>query len=271
MAKTLDILVSVHNFQHRFNWMCSSIVQQCDDKIPVIQIDIAHQKGNGNPTCGEIANFFTHNYGLNFRLTTYDDTEELQYRGLVRNRQIRKSKAEWIMFADCDIIYSHTFLVCLKKFMDRNGKEDMMYHLGRFSCKREESDRMVGLYRYPCLVHNPGNLCANMTLKKMRNVGAGYCQIIRRKAIDNLTGGIYVDPAKCRDESWKKIQKARSDHQFRHMVPHRKIAEEEFEDVDEIKKLRDKDGKLKFEDKPLIFHLNHFRDNEMKKHLEEQR
>ena len=278
MAQSLEIVITCHNFQHRLNWMLSSIVSQCDDKIPVIRVNIAHVKNNGSPSCEDLASFFFHKYGLDFELVTYDNTEELQYRGLARNRQITKAKSDWILFADSDMVYTKTFWPSLKLFMDRNRKTDKMSHLGRYSCDVDLCDELLKKYAYPCMVPNAATMCSQLPIRTMRNCGAGYFQLIRRATLMEKLDGIYVDPKTCRDWSWKRGQKARSDIQFRRRVECYKMHIEELLENNKytdgiLKKKRkdDPEAVLSLDELPVQFHLNHLRDNEIGKHLETQR
>lgn len=278
MSQSVEIIITCHNFQHRLNWMLSSIVDQYSDEVPIIIVNVAHVKNNGNPTVEDLAHYFFHNHGLEFRLVSYENTEELQYRGLARNRQISVSKADWLLFADCDMVYSYTFWSSLKIFIDRNNEAKEMLHLGRYSCDQKLCDEIITKYQYPTFVRNTARMCSIMPMKEMMNCGAGYFQLIRRDIVMKELGGIYVKPEECKDYSWEVMQKAKSDVQFRKRTIHRKFNSEDLmkdnKHIDKIlneKVEREQERKLELWEVPCQFHLNHARDNVVGYHLETQR
>jgi hypothetical protein len=81
----------------------------------------------------------------------------------------------------------------------------------------------------------------------MKNIGAGFCQIISVPVMREQHGGVYVPPEENLDYSWDRFSKCKSDAQFRRKVGKRKV------------------------DLPWFVHLQHERDNEHGEHIELQR
>ena len=233
--------------------MLSSLLQQrLDGKYPYPIVDIAYVKNNGVPTT-ELACSFFKDLGLKIKETVYEDMSEIQYRGLARNRQLNNCDTKWILFADTDMVYDPYFFLDLYGQLENELKDE----------KRVISSRRVSLDKdfcknyfnnedereYPCFVDNPAEICSNWPIFQIsRNVGAGYFQLVNSFNVKENHGGIYVLPERNKDRSWAKGQKARSDQQFRKMMG----------------------GRKKIQTKPQ-YHLNHERDNEVGKHLTNQR
>jgi hypothetical protein len=244
----------------------------------MIIVNIAHVRGNGDPTCEDLAHYFYHQHGIEIKLLTYENTEELQFRGLVRNRQLQAVEADWVLFADCDMVYSRTFWPSMKVYIDHNASSMLMHHLGRYSCDRETCDLLIEKYTYPSFVFSSALMCSQMQLRSMRNCGAGYFQLMRKYALDVVCDGVYVEPEKCNDRSWEEAggQKARTDIRFRKRVQKKKMSVGDLMVNNEILEKRAKKKGVKLEDLPLEdlpiqYHLNHARDNEEGHHIEVQR
>lgn len=273
MVPSLAIVVSCHNFQRRFNLMLSSIVDQQNDKIPIIKVYVAHVKNNGYPTCEDLAEYYNKCYGLEFELLSFNDYSSLQYRGIVRTKQLKTIKEDWVLFADCDMVYTKSFFVCLRDFLSNYKDSNSIYSLGRFSCDRLACDNLVRNFQTIGKIENIGKICYSLPSIKKANVGAGYFQLVRKNTIDNVTGGIYVSEDENIDWSWdKKGQKAKSDRQFRKKFEEMvKLSTFDLMVGNEFIEKQKEKNKLKDYEKPMQFHLNHNRDNEFGFHLEEQR
>jgi hypothetical protein len=179
--------------------------------------------------------------------------ELLQYRGLTRNGALLRCQTEWLLFADCDMVYHPHFFKWLANEM-ANMDDDKLDHIfisGRDSNTISKANAIVGAEDYSAVIPNPWKRADRRLDKIPRScVGAGYFQLINvdRCEHDNY----YVDPERNKDKSWiDAYAKASSDYQFRRRVG--------------------KTHRL-----PRWFwrsqiHLNHNRDNMFKKHLVEQR
>lgn len=251
MNTSIEIAISCFWFQKRLCWMLSSILQQ-QGNLPDIIFNVAYFKDHGNPITEDVVNFFRRE-GLNIKETIYETERDMQYRGLVRNRQLAETSAEWMLFSDSDMTYSPLFFDDLREQIEGPLRsETKCISAGRISLAKDFcKDYFNNLDKriYPCVVEGAGELEHWPIYQYSRNVGAGYFQLTNVKSTRELYGGIYVDPKKCRDlPSVDKMQKARSDRQFRNLVG----------------------GLRKINTKP-EYHLNHERDNEIGYHIRHQR
>jgi len=252
----ITIAVQTHNFQHRLNWMLSSLVAQEDS--PKIVFDIASLKDNGTPTTEQVIEKHRCKFFPNLRVyhDVWDDAETFQYRGNVRNAQIARCDTQWLLFADTDMVYHPQFF---NKLIDEitPNHYDAPYMLiaGRYSNPQPQANELLTLFDYPCIIPDVWQQCDNNLDKiKRGNVGAGFFQLINMEKCPH--SGFYVK--KANDGRWfgegAKGQKGRTDMAFRRRVsrdnPKRKLPE--WFSQNQI-------------------HLNHQRDNEFKYHLEIQR
>ena len=252
MKTAVTIAVSCTWFQKRLCWMLSSLLRQNDHgNKPEIVFDVAYPINNGNPTTEQVCSFFR-NLGLEIIETPYDGMEIIQFRGLVRNRQITQCKTEWILFADTDMVYDQDFFDDLGIQLSKELKDETkVISARRVSLDKEFCKNFFNIedsMTYPYYVQDPSQICSKWPIYQIsRNIGAGYFQLANMKSVKNH-GGIYVDPEHNSDWSWDRMQKASSDRQFRRRMG----------------------GIKRIKTKPQ-YHLNHERDNESGKHLTIQR
>lgn len=252
MKPLITIAVQCHNFQRRLCWMLSSLAQQTKPELVVV--DVAHVTGNGRPTVEDVCEMFENR--LNIRKSAWEDLDWFQYRGFVRNRQLQQCETEWLMFGDCDMVYSPDYFDRLMTELDRShSKASYMLSTARTSNPKEQSTEMVNreILDRARLVDKSFELANGLPKRWMRNVGAGFSQIVNIRHCPH--DGYYVSPTVNRDWSWKRGSNPKSDMQFRKRIgaaggPRRNL--------------------------PVWFgqnaiHLNHNRDPEAGKHLEEQR
>lgn len=246
----VEIAVTCHFFQKRMSWMISSLVQQ-QGEIPEIVFNAAYAIDTGEPSTQEVLNFFsrrTCGRPITFKHTPYIGTSELQYRGLVRNRQLAHSDADFMFFSDCDMLFGPHWFSKLLPVLEANKDETRMMYTGRYSTDIAESNTLVDKYSYPAIIPHAFDTVSELPMARRRNCGAGFCQIVSVPAMRENHEGLYVHPSKCRDLSWeKKYQKARSDITFRRTVGKKRI------------------------DLPYLVHLNHIRDRQVGTHIEDQR
>lgn len=252
MRTSIEIAVSCTWFQRRLCWMMSSVLQQ-DGETPDLTFSVAYPAGNGNPTTESVCSFFR-SKGLNVKEQVYPDEQAIQFRGLVRNRQLAESTAEWILFSDSDMVYSPGFFENLGKQLEGSLKnETRCISASRISLDKEKSKSFFNSEdrtEYPSLIHDPSAIVERWPVFQIsKNCGAGYFQLVNVDAVRKMHGGLYVDPGKCADKAeFDDIHKTRSDSQFRRMV-----------------------GGLRRIELPPQYHLNHERDNEVGHHLTIQR
>ena len=112
MKTSIEICVSCTYYQKRLCWMMSSILQQKGNVLNII-FNVAYPKNNGNPRTEDVCNFFREQ-GLNVKETIYPNEKSIQFRGLVRNRQLAEMNADWVLMSDSDMVYIHYFLKICK-------------------------------------------------------------------------------------------------------------------------------------------------------------
>lgn len=251
---SIEIAVTCTWFQRRLCWMMSSVLQQ-DGDVPRIVFSVSYPANNGNPTTEEVCRFFR-GKGLTVKEQAYSDMQVIQYRGLARNRQVGEADCDWILFADCDMVYDRRFFADLGRQLEGPLRDETKI----LSARRVSLDKQfskdffnkVDQHTYPCMVCSPDDIVSKWPIFQMSaNVGAGYFQLVNTRRLREDHGGVYVDPSDNRDWGWidgKKMQKANSDKQFRHMMG----------------------GVTKIQTMPQ-YHLNHERDNEEGYHLTLQR
>ena len=248
---TLTLAVFCHNFEHRFCWMLSSLLQQ-DPSDVELTVDAGYVRGTGNPTCKDVLDFFEAK-GLRVKHTAYDKSEidTYQKRGLVRNQQLATCNTDWIWFGDCDMVVPANFLVKFGKVISGLPPEDTgkMLTCARYSTLKpsDPTDALVAEHTYPCVVQDAYECVGVLPKKKKSNIGAGYCQIANVQNLRDNHGGFYVNPENSPDNKWQKFWKTRSDQRFRNMLGKKRVP------------------------LPPFIHLQHSRDNEVRHHIEVQR
>ena len=251
---TIELAVSCTWYQKRLCWMMSSVLQQ-KGNAPNITFNVAYPKNNGNPRTEDVCRLFVGN-GLSVKEIVYKDEIEIQKRGLVRNVQLAGSCADWILFSDSDMVYDPFFFEDLRNQLENTDlkSETRCISARRISLSKEYSKdyfNKVDKNVYPCVVPNVAEFVSKWPIFKIsKSCGAGYFQLANVKNIRENCGGVYVDPASCKDEAeFESYHKTRSDKQFRHLLG----------------------GTATIKTKPQ-YHLNHERDNEENcKHLTFQR
>ena len=118
----IEICVNCWNYQHRLDWMLSSVVQQ-DGDVPDLLFNVSFVPNNGEPTTEEILGYFKYEAGANIKKTILKDQEEASCRGYIRQRQLDETEADWILFADCDMAYSKNFFSDLKSQLEGGLKD----------------------------------------------------------------------------------------------------------------------------------------------------
>lgn len=248
----ITIAIQCHNFQHRLCWMLSSLVQQTQPGL--VAVDIAHVRGNGNPTTEKVLALFSETLAI--RSSAWDDFSKFQLRGLVRNRQIMECSTEWLMFGDSDMVYHPDYFNRLITELGHSHREARyMISSGRTSNPSGLTNFMVTdlADRYPITIAESFRRSDALVKRPMRNVGAGFCQLINMRHCPH--GGYYVKPEENRDWRWSRGSNPKSDMQFRRRIGRDGGARQ----------------KLPHWFSENAIHLNHDRDPEAGKHLETQR
>ena len=245
----IELIVSVVSFQRRFCWELSSLLQQCGS-VPDLSINVAYIPNEGNPTTERVCAYFK-SLGLHI-IENPLPRETMQFRGKVRNIQLTQSKSDWGCFIDADMCYDPYFFSDLAQQLSGQLKnETRCISASRVSLAKDFSKNFFNTcdgatLPYPCLISEPTEILKTWPLFKAQtaNKGAGYFQLANIENLRKNHQGHYWQPNNRRDSEWGY----RSDRQFRNMLG----------------------GICPITTKPQ-YHLNHERDNEEGKHVENQR
>jgi len=249
----VTIAVQCHNYQRRLCWMLSSLCHQSQPDL--VAVDIAYLTGNGTPATESLIDFYGQRMPI--RGSAYTDLRSFQKRGYTRNRQLRQCTTDWILFADCDMVYHPEYFWRLgEELLSQHATATHMLSSGRWSTEKEPTNTLVNrtISTTPELIPDAFQQVTILPKARRRNVGAGFSQLINMHHAPHA--GFYVESGKSRDWSWnRRYHKTRSDIQFRKRMNRlggrRQSLPEWFTDG--------------------LIHLNHERDNEVKYHLETQR
>jgi len=245
--------VQCHNFQQRFAWQLSSLLEQ-DPFGAELKIDVACMVKNGIPSTEYLCYAFA-NRGLDVGYTYYR-REVMARRGVVRNWQTKAAQvwgADWIFYADCDNVYSKDFFKLLVEGLQGPlaNVTNCIYSKAKAHTVTEQTDEYARLamqcpyipYAYLRASHIP------RLTKGNKPVAAGCMQVCNMGAIQAKTGGVYVPEKSCRDSHlFDRGQKAKSDKQFRRAMG----------------------GSTQYS-LPIQYHFGHDRDKELGYHSEAQR
>lgn len=244
---SITVAVQCHNFQRRLSWMLSSLVDQnFRDKYELV-FDLAYVAEESDPKMSDILSTFRKD-GIKIKDRKYDGFDRFQFRGFVRNDQLKDCKTDMMLFSDADMVYHPDFIYSIVKLLtlDPEYKDyPGVLMAGRYSNPIEPTNELVDSkdYKFNTYVDNAWAEADKLDKVKRRSVGAGYFQLINTKKCNH--GGLYVDEKSCRDWGWydgkRNMQKARSDQQFRRRVREKKHMPKWFHSHQ--------------------IHLNHFRDN----------
>lgn len=207
----LEICIHTFNYQRRLCWMLSSILQQKGDR-PEITTSISYLPGNGNPTTDAVIDLFVEK-GLKIIKVPLDE-KQVPNRAIPRNMRVQSTDADWILFADSDMVYSTDFFEDIKKQLQSDQFKNETKVIGadrhslddKFCIKYFEDDKT----QYPCIIENVAEIAAKWPKKWIRGKGtaAGYFQLARVQAIKDR-GGVYTH---ARRDFWRHTK---SDRGFR--------------------------------------------------------
>ena len=183
----LEIVILCYNYQRRLTWMLSSILQQKGD-IPNITISIAYTPNNGNPKTEDVIELFK-GKGLNI-IDIILTPEQISNRSIARNLRTKETTAEWILYADCDMVYDPYFFEDIKRQLESDAFKNETKVIGgdRHSLNDkfcidyfEKEDK----FNYPCVIEDVAEITKKWPVKWIRGKHncAGYFQIARVAAI----------------------------------------------------------------------------------------
>jgi hypothetical protein len=172
-------------YQRRLCWMLSSILQQTG-KVPNILINISHTENDGIPTTAEVCDFFR-KQGLNIKEMIVSK-EEAGNRSLARTKQLEETTADFIFFADSDMVYAVDFFEDLKKQLETTlSNESRCIGADRvsldipFCVDYFKNDKN----KYPMIIENVADIVDKWKVYYVRgrNKAAGYFQLANVKLI----------------------------------------------------------------------------------------
>ena len=207
----LEICIHCHNYQKRLCWMLSSILQQQGEK-PDILVSISYLPNSGNPTTESVIKLFREK-GLDILDIPLTAGQESN-RAIPRNIRAKETKADWILFADSDLVYEPLFFEDVRRQLesDKFKNETRVIGADRYSLqipfcvKFFEEDKR----EYPCVIKNVADIPKDWPVQWKHGSGtcAGYFQLANTAAIKNK-GGVYSGR---KSDVWRAT---RSDRQFR--------------------------------------------------------
>lgn len=255
MTPSITIAVQCHKFQRRFCWMLSSLAQQIASGL--VAVDVACLVNNGEPSTEQVAAAFRGKVPVVVRLCF--DFDKFQRRGLIRTDQLRDCFTPWIMFGDCDMVYSPDYFQKLLEHLNTEHRNACyMLSTGRMSTFEVETNSLIDSSEAVASqevqdAFNRINALPKNTRLPRINVGAGYSQIINVQHAPHE--GYYVKPDDCRDWDWTRASNYRSDKQFRERIK------------------KDGGNRVCLPDwfSWNAIHLNHARDLDVGHHIEDQR
>ena len=212
----IEVIVQAHNFERRLCWMLSSILQQQDmDNVVSVQVTICCME---HSEVSKTADLFKAK-GLNVKKLEWAHLTEFQYRGMTRNKAVKESDADFVIFADADMVYPPLFFRYIQHLMITDEWKDCsncMYS-ERGSTYLEQTNALVDYYTYPCVIPKAWDKASTLKYKLMVNKGAGYFQLVNLKQLRLKHGGCYQVNHLPGDSDWfnGKPWKAFSDVQFR--------------------------------------------------------
>jgi glycosyltransferase involved in cell wall biosynthesis len=202
---SIEICIHCFRYQRRLCHMLSSLYQQKGD-IPNIIVNISYTDNDGTPTTEEVCKFFR-DKGLNI-VETKVTKEEVSNRALARNKQATATTADWILFADADMVYSEYFFDDLQKRLKTIYKDiELVMGADRHSLDDKtcleyfEKDNKT----YPCVVENVEGLMKGLKLKWITGRGSapGNFQLISGKVLKGKCKGKITDRA---GDHWRRTK-----------------------------------------------------------------
>jgi len=182
----IEVVIHCYNYQRRLNWMLCSILQQKGD-LPNIEVSVSYLPNNGNPTTEKVLDFFEEK-GLKIIRVPLEKGQESN-RAIPRSIRTEKTDADWLLFADCDLVYDPLFFDDLKKKLEDDKYKNVEIVMGAdrhsldipFCIKYFEEDNR----EYPCIIDNISKITEEWPKMKSGGGGiaAGYFQLASVKVI----------------------------------------------------------------------------------------
>ena len=185
----IEIAIHCYNYQQRLNWMLSSILQQKLSSCELV-ISIAYTPNNGKPSTESLISYFK-NQGLSI-IDVVLQKPLIFNRAVSRNHRVRKTSADWIVFADADMIYETNFFETIARQLNTSFKyETRVIGADRHSL---EIDYCVEFLQktdvgYPCVIENVYDIVSQWPLSYIAHGrrAAGYFQLVNTTVLKAKT------------------------------------------------------------------------------------
>ena len=203
---TIEICIHCNFYQRRLNWMLNSLLDQKGD-IPNIIVNISHTDLDGNPTTQRVCEFFREK-GLNI-VETLVTQEEVSNRAVARNKQATATTADWILFADSDVVYSDDFFFDLQNKLKTIYKDiKVVMGADRYSldipfCTKYFNEQDTT--EYPRIIENVSKIVSEFPIKWCRGADSapGNFQLISVQVLKEKCGGKITDRPK---DHWRNTK-----------------------------------------------------------------
>ena len=243
----LEICSYCYNYQRRWAWQLSSILQQRNR--PDFVISIAYVMGNGNPSMEKIFDFYEGLHGFKFKKLQYKSIDEMSQRGAIRNRQIKEATGDVLYFSDPDHIYPTKHLDDIRKYVEEHRNIKKIFTTkNKITTDAVETQDVITTCN-DVLVRDAyfSALKIKRYCAHIRNTAGGCCFIADINTIKEKTGGTYSFDSREND---------------RHIFDQRTWSDRDFKSM--------MGGTCDMHLEPLI-HLNHLRWNAPDYNTEQQR
>jgi len=252
---TIEISVQMFEFQKRFWWMLSSLVQQKswqNNSIPKLNIKISIMSSKDRFASITDKMITTFSELIDITIKEYKDPNLFGNRGLTRSVDIQETKSDWLFFTDADMIFHPEFFSeIVANYLDSWRNTGKIITAPRINVPAETTYELVNNFDYNCAspVSNAFDICWDLKGQyscRGRAPGAGYFQMIEVKYLkDNRI--TYCDKKRDRNLFHQNGNKFMSDKVFRRKLNGTIV----------MKKPKDELGSRDIL-KPLL-HLNHWR------------
>jgi len=252
---TIEISVQMFEFQKRFWWMLSSLIQQKswqNNPVPKINVKISMMSTKDRFTLLTQKMIRTFDRLIDISIKEYTDPDIFGNRGLTRSYDIQETRSEWLFFTDADMIFHPEFFSEISaNYLDGWKGTGKIITSPRINVPTEASYELANGFDYDSFapVPNAFDICWNLKGEyscRGRAPGAGYFQLIEVKYLkdNNIT---YCDRKRDRNLFHQSGNKFISDKVFRRKLNGTIV----------MKKPKDELGSRDIL-KPLL-HLNHWR------------
>jgi len=169
--------------------MLNSILQQKLQSCELV-VSIAYTPKNGNPNTESVINYFkSKNLSI---IDVVLDKSQIFRRSISRNDRVKNTDADWIVFADADMVYDQIFFEEVAKQLKTTfKKEERVIGADRHSLSIEHCVKFFDKcpIKYPCLIQNPAKILSKWPLSNIAHGrrAAGYFQLVNTDILRQKT------------------------------------------------------------------------------------